>query len=405
MADYFKQYPSAEGFFGKHGGIFLPPELEEEMHNITRAYFSISKSHKFISELRQIRKHFQGRPTPVYYCETLSEQLGGRIYLKREDLNHTGAHKLNHCMGEGLLARYMGKKKLIAETGAGQHGVALATAAAYFGLECEIHMGEVDIAKEHPNVVRMKLLGARVVPVSHGLKTLKEAVDSAFEAYVKDPVNSIYCIGSVVGPHPFPLMVRDFQHIVGIEARAQFLEMTGELPDAVTACVGGGSNAMGIFCGFLKDEDVELVGVEPGGRSAQVGEHAASLTHGAPGVMHGFKSYMLQKQKTGEPDPVYSIASGLDYPSSGPEHSMLKDIGRARYVSVSDAECLDAFYRLPRTEGIIPALESAHALAWALQYAKQNPHRAILVNLSGRGDKDIDFVLQNHGLPETLPTL
>ena len=401
MTSYFKQYPTADGFFGEYGGSFIPPVLQAEMDKITQAYFSISKSHNFITELRQIRKHFQGRPTPVYFCKTLSNQLGGRIYLKREDLNHTGAHKLNHCMGEGLLAKYLGKKRLIAETGAGQHGVALATAAAYFGLECEIHMGEVDIAKEHPNVVRMKLLGANVVPVTHGLKTLKEAVDSAFESYLKDPVNSIYCIGSVVGPHPFPLMVRDFQHIVGIEAREQFLEMTGELPDTVTACVGGGSNAMGIFSGFIDDEDVALVGVEPAGRSlAKVGDHAASISQGTPGVLHGFRSYLLQSQKAGEPDPVYSIASGLDYPGSGPEHCMLKDMGRVTYTTASDEECLDAFYRLSRREGIIPALESSHALAWAFQYARENSTKSVLVNLSGRGDKDIDFVLEHYGIRE-----
>ena len=401
MTSYFKQHPTADGFFGEYGGSFIPPVLQAEMDKITQAYFSISKSHNFITELRQIRKHFQGRPTPVYFCKTLSNQLGGRIYLKREDLNHTGAHKLNHCMGEGLLAKYLGKKRLIAETGAGQHGVALATAAAYFGLECEIHMGEVDIAKEHPNVVRMKLLGANVVPVTHGLKTLKEAVDSAFESYLKDPENSIYCIGSVVGPHPFPLMVRDFQHIVGIEAREQFLEMTGELPDTVTACVGGGSNAMGIFSGFIDDEDVALVGVEPAGRSlAKVGDHAASLSQGTPGVLHGFRSYILQSQKAGEPDPVYSIASGLDYPGSGPEHCMLKDLGRVTYTTASDEECLDAFYRLSRREGIIPALESSHALAWAFQYARENPTKSVLVNLSGRGDKDIDFVLEHYGIRE-----
>lgn len=395
--DYFKQFPDEKGFFGNFGGSFVPDVLQKEMEKINDAYYSISKSHEFISELRNIRKHFQGRPTPVYFCKRMSEIYGGRIYLKREDLNHTGAHKLNHCMGEGLLAKYMGKKKLIAETGAGQHGVALATAAAYFGLECEIHMGEVDIAKEHPNVVRMKLLGAKVVPVTHGLKTLKEAVDSAFDAYLEDPVNSIYCIGSVVGPHPFPMMVRDFQHIVGIEAREQFLEMTGELPDAVTACVGGGSNAMGIFAGFVKDEDVALYGVEPSGRSLKLGDHAASLSYGKPGVIHGFKTYLLQDEK-GNPEPVYSIASGLDYPGSGPEHCMLKDTGRVSYVTASDKECLEAFYKLSRYEGIIPALESAHAVAYAMKFAQENKKKSILVNLSGRGDKDVDFVVDNYGL-------
>ncbi len=395
--DYFKTTPDANGYFGAHGGSFLPPDLQQEMDRITDAYYSISKSHNFISELRQIRRHFQGRPTPVYYCKNLSERCGGRIYLKREDLNHSGAHKLNHCMGEGLLARYMGKKKLIAETGAGQHGVALATAAAYFGLECEIHMGQVDIEKQKPNVIRMQLLGAKVVPVHEGLKTLKEAVDSAFKAWMQDPVNSLYCIGSVVGPHPFPMLVREFQRVVGIEAREQFLEMTGELPDAVTAAVGGGSNAIGLFSGFVQDEDVELIGVEPGGRGNDTGDHAASLTFGQPGLLHGFKSYLLQNDQ-GEPAPVYSIASGLDYPGTGPEHCLLKDIGRAKYTVINDEECLDAFYTLSKVEGIIPALESAHAVAYAMKYAHANPRNAILANLSGRGDKDIDYVVEHYGL-------
>jgi tryptophan synthase beta chain len=396
MKDYFKTMPDERGFFGQYGGSFIPPELQSEMDRITDAYYSISKSHQFISELRNIRKHFQGRPTPVYFAKTLSDLYGGRIYLKREDLNHTGAHKLNHCMGEALLAKYMGKKKLIAETGAGQHGVALATAAAYFGLECEIHMGEVDIKKEHPNVVRMKILGAKVVPVSHGLKTLKEAVDSAFLAYLQDPVNSIYCIGSVVGPHPFPMMVRDFQRVVGIEAKEQFHEMTGELPDNVVACVGGGSNAMGIFSAFLEEENCTMYGVEPMGRGGKTGDHAATITYGAPGVIHGFKCYLLQDEK-GEPAPVYSIASGLDYPGVGPEHSMLHDLGKVKYVSATDEEAVEAFYTLSRKEGIIPALESAHAVAYAVKLAKANPRRSILVNLSGRGDKDIDFVVERYG--------
>ena len=397
--EYLKQYPNKEGYFGEFGGSFVPEVLQKEMDKITKAYYTISKSHDFINELRSIRKHFQGRPTPVYYCRRLSEKCGGRIYLKREDLNHTGAHKLNHCMGEALLAKYMGKKKVIAETGAGQHGVALATAAAYFGLECEIHMGEVDIAKEHPNVVRMQLLGAKVVPVTHGLKTLKEAVDSAFEAYLKDPENSIYCIGSVVGPHPFPMLVRDFQHVIGVESREQFLEMTGELPDEVCACVGGGSNAMGMFSGFLDDDGVRLTGVEPSGRSLKMGDHAASLSYGTPGVLHGFKTYLLQNEK-GEPAPVYSISSGLDYPGSGPEHCMLKDMGRIQYTVASDQECLEAFYTLCRLEGIIPALESAHAVAYAMKAAQERPEKSILVCLSGRGDKDIDFIVDNYGTGE-----
>lgn len=397
--NYFKKFPNKEGFFSEYGGAFIPPVLEAEMKKINDAYYAISKSHNFISELRSIRKHYQGRPTPVYYCNRLSEKYGARIYLKREDLNHTGAHKLNHCMGEALLAKFMGKKKLIAETGAGQHGVALATAAAYFGLECEIHMGEVDIVKEHPNVVRMQILGATVVPVSNGLRTLKEAVDSAFLAYMEDPVNTIYCIGSVVGPHPFPMMVRDFQRVVGIEAREQFIEMTGELPDSVVACVGGGSNALGIFTAFFDDEECELYGVEPGGHSLNLGEHAATMTKGTPGIIHGFKCYLLQDEK-GEPSPVYSVASGLDYPGVGPEHCMLKDLKKVNYDTISDKECIDAFYELSRLEGIIPALESAHAVAYALKLAQKEPQKSILINLSGRGDKDIDFVLEKYGLPE-----
>ena len=397
--NYFKKYPNKEGFFYEYGGAFIPPVLEAEMKKINDAYFAISKSHNFISELRSIRKHYQGRPTPVYYCNRLSEKYGARIYLKREDLNHTGAHKLNHCMGEALLAKYLGKKKLIAETGAGQHGVALATAAAYFGLECEIHMGEVDIAKEHPNVVRMQILGAKVVPVTHGLKTLKEAVDSAFMAYLEDPETTIYCIGSVVGPHPFPMMVRDFQRVVGIEAREQYLEMTGELPDKVVACVGGGSNAMGMFSAFIGDEEVALYGIEPGGRSLNLGDHAATMSFGTPGIIHGFKCYTLQDEK-GEPSPVYSVASGLDYPGVGPEHCMLKDMKRVNYDVINDKECIDAFYELSRLEGIIPALESSHAVAYALKLAQKEPQKSILVNLSGRGDKDIDFVLEKYGLPE-----
>ncbi|MDQ1484162.1 MAG: tryptophan synthase beta chain, partial [Actinomycetota bacterium] len=303
--------PDENGFFGAYGGQFLPPQLEGPFAEITKAYHEIENDAAFISELRYIRKHFQGRPTPVYHARTLSLQNGGaQIYLKREDLNHTGAHKLNHCMGEALLARYMGKKKVIAETGAGQHGVALATAAAHFGLECEIHMGKVDIEKQAPNVSRMELLGAKVVPVTHGLATLKEAVDSAFEAYLADYESSIYCIGSVVGPHPFPLMVRDFQRVVGIEAREQFQEMTGNLPDVVEACIGGGSNAIGIFSAFL-DDPVELIGVEPLGRGTAVGDHAATMTYGREGIIHGFRCYLLQ-DADGEPSPVYSCASGLD---------------------------------------------------------------------------------------------
>jgi tryptophan synthase beta chain len=395
---YLDTMPDANGYFGQFGGSFIPPQLEQPFQEIKDAYMRLSKSHHYISELRNIRKHYQGRPTPLYHAKNLSDFIGGgQIYLKREDLNHTGAHKLNHCMAEGLLAKYLGKKKLIAETGAGQHGVALATAAAYFGLECEIHMGEVDIKKEYPNVVRMQILGAKVVPATHGLKTLKEAVDSAFEAYVKDPVTQMFAIGSVVGPHPFPLMVRDFQSIIGIEAKEQFHDMTGNLPDVVAACVGGGSNAMGIFSGFI-DDAVDLYGVEPMGKSDKIGDHSASLTYGKEGVMHGFNSIMLTDDN-GEPAPVHSIASGIDYPSIGPEHAYLSSIGRTQIGHCNDEEAVDAFYKLSQKEGIIPALESAHAVAFAMKYAKENPHKSILVNLSGRGDKDIDFVVENYPIP------
>lgn len=394
--NYVKQYPTPDGRFGEYGGAYLPPELVPAFREIDDAYETICHSAQFISELRRIRKEFQGRPTPVYHCERLSKHLGKcQIYLKREDLNHTGAHKLNHCMGEGLLAKYMGKKKLIAETGAGQHGVALATAAAYFGLECDVYMGEVDIKKQAPNVTRMKMLGARVIPVSHGLQTLKEAVDAAFEGYMKEYETAIYCIGSVVGPHPFPKMVRDFQSVVGIEAREQFKEMTGLLPDVVTAAVGGGSNAAGMFIPFLADP-VDIVGVEPMGRGKGVGDNAASMAFGSKGVLHGFESMLLQDEN-GEPLPVYSIASGLDYPAVGPEHAFLHDCGRVRYEYVDDEEAMEAFFKLCRLEGIIPAVESSHALAYAIRFARSNDTGSILVNLSGRGDKDIDFVFEKYG--------
>lgn len=394
---YFKNYPDRNGYFGKYGGAYVSDDLKKAMEEITQAYYTICKSSKFISELRRIRKEFQGRPTPISYLERLSNSIGDvQIYVKREDLNHTGAHKLNHCMGEALLAKYMGKKKVIAETGAGQHGVALATAAAYFGLECDIYMGAVDIKKQAPNVARMKILGANVIEVTHGLATLKEAVDAAFDAYIKDYKNCIYCIGSVVGPHPFPMMVREFQSVIGIEAREQYIDMTGELPDAVVACVGGGSNSMGMFSGFLNDP-VDIYGVEPLGKGPTLGDHAASISYGTEGVMHGFNSIML-KDENGDPAPVYSVASGLDYPSSGPEHAFLHDLGRVKYDAVTDEETIDAFFKLSRLEGIIPAIESSHAVAYAMKLAKKMGRGSILVCLSGRGDKDMDYIIEKYGI-------
>lgn len=393
------QMPDENGYFGEYGGQIIPPELIQIMNDINDAYDEVRQTSAFQDELSDLNRHYVGRPSPVYYAKRLSEKIGGaRIFMKREDLNHTGAHKINHCLGEALLAKHMGKTKVLAETGAGQHGVALATACALVGVECEIHMGEIDIEKEHPNVTKMKILGCTLVPVTRGTRTLKDAVDSAFEEYLKDPVNYFYAIGSVVGPHPFPRMVRDFQSIVGKEARAQFLEEQGKLPDIVMACVGGGSNAIGLFTEFLPDESVEMIGVEPAGKGLDTQENAATLTLGSKGALHGFKCYNLQDEN-GEPLPVYSIASGLDYPGVGPQHCYLKDIGRVRYESVDDKACLDAFMTLSRTEGIIPALESAHAVAYAMDIAKEmSPDQTILINLSGRGDKDADFVAERLSL-------
>ncbi|MGE5331704.1 MAG: tryptophan synthase subunit beta [Nitrospirota bacterium] len=399
MAQQFLEMPDSQGYFGEYGGQILPPELKAVMDDINTAYEEVRQTAAFQDELAELYAHYVGRPSPIFYARRLSERQGGaHIHLKREDLNHTGAHKINHCLGEALLAKHMGKTKVLAETGAGQHGVALASACALVGIECEIHMGEIDIAKEHPNVTKMKILGCKLVPVTRGTRTLKDAVDSAFEEYLKDPVHFFYAIGSVVGPHPFPKMVRDFQSIVGREARAQFLAEHQRLPNVVTACVGGGSNAMGIFTEFLPDADVQLVGVEPAGRGLDTPDHAATMTLGTKGAIHGFICYNLQDDK-GEPLPVYSIASGLDYPGVGPQHCYLKDVGRVRYETVTDDECLDAFMTLSRTEGIIPALESAHAVAYAMKVAKtMSPDQNILVNLSGRGDKDADFVAQHLGL-------
>lgn len=390
-------YPDNEGYFGSYGGQIIPPELKPIFNEIADFYLAIKDTPEFRREMDYYCRHYIGRPSPIYLAQKLSEKLGGaRIYLKREDLNHTGAHKINHCIGEALIAKKMGKKKIIAETGAGQHGVALATAAAVVGLPCDIYMGEVDIAKQAPNVTRMKILGARVVPVSAGAATLKEAVDAALLAFIESPKEIFYGIGSVVGPHPFPMIVRDFQRIVGEEARQQMMELTGRLPDALVGCVGGGSNAIGLFSAFLEDESVKIYGVEPSGVGFDYGKHAATLTLGKPGDLHGMHTYLLQSGN-GEPDAVYSIASGLDYPGVGPQHSFLKDTKRVSYETVNDEECLNAFIELSRLEGIIPALESSHALAYAMRAAPSLPQdQNILVNLSGRGDKDIDYVISHY---------
>lgn len=396
----FAPMPDADGFFGNYGGQLVPPHLKQAMDDISQAYDKIVQRQDFQDELQHLFQDYVGRPSPIFHARRLSEQLGGaQIHLKREDLNHTGAHKINHCLGEALLARFMGKTKVIAETGAGQHGVALATACALVGIPCEIHMGQVDIEKEHPNVTKMRILGCKLVAVTRGQATLKDAVDSAFEEYLKDPTNFLYAIGSVVGPHPFPKMVRDFQSIVGREAREQFQARHGKLPDYVAACVGGGSNAMGIFTAFLDDAEVQLVGVEPAGEGVdKPGKHAATLSVGKPGEIHGMKCYVLENAD-GSPAAVHSIASGLDYPGVGPQHSYLKDIGRVDYQAVDDKECLNAFMTLSRVEGIIPALESSHAVAWAMRMAPTLGKGAnILVNLSGRGDKDADYVAQKLGL-------
>ncbi|MCR5347991.1 MAG: tryptophan synthase subunit beta [Bacilli bacterium] len=393
--NYRKQYPSSDGYFGRYGGVFLPKELEKAVDEVYQGYLTIAKSARFISELRDIRTNYQGRPTPIYHCQNLSNYLGKvQIYLKREDLNHGGAHKLNNAMGQALLAKYLGKKKLIAETGAGSHGSAVAMAASYFGLECDIYMGEVDMEKQAPNVARIKVLGANVIPVHEGTKTLKEAVDAAFAAWAKDYRKSFYVIGSAVGPHPYPLMVRDFQEIIGREAKQQFLEMTGELPDIVTACVGGGSNAIGMFEAFL-EEPVDIVGVEAMGSGEELGKNAATMTLGKETVLHGFNSLALTKEN-GEVADAYSIASGLDYPGVGPEHAFLKEVGRVKYEAVNDDEAAEAFFLLSRLEGIIPAIESSHALAYAIRCARSMKTGSILVNLSGRGDKDMDYMLERY---------
>lgn len=390
--------PDHLGNFGQHGGKIAHPALAKALEEIEQGFRQIIDDPEFLAEMKRLQATYVGRPSPIYHARTLSKN-GAQIFLKREDLNHTGAHKINHCIGEVLLAKKLGKKKVIAETGAGQHGVALATAAALLGLECEIHMGVVDIAKEHPNVSRMKILGATLVPVSDGAGTLKEAVDSAFASYMQQIDDSMFAIGSVVGPAPYPEMVAYFQSIVGHEAREQFTNQYGGLPDEVIACVGGGSNALGLFNAFIDDKEVALVGVEPAGEGLEIaGRHAATMTKGKFGNIQGFNCYFLQEED-GTPSAVHSIASGLDYPGVGPQHCYLKDIGRGRYETATDQECLDAFLALSRQEGIISALESSHAVAYALRRAKElGSDKRLLVNLSGRGDKDIDFVLSKINL-------
>ena len=386
--------PDQLGYFGKFGGNYLPDELKKEFTKIADEFEKAINDKNFTDELDYLLKHYAGRPSPVSFAKNLSEKYGAQIYLKREDLNHTGAHKINHSLGEALLAKRMGKTKLIAETGAGQHGVATATAAALMGLECDIYMGAVDIIKEKPNVDRMRILGANIISVESGTKTLKEAVDEAFVAYSKEYDTAMYAIGSAVGPHPFPMIIEYFQSVIGREARAQFLEMTGTLPNHVVACVGGGSNAIGMFSGFLDDKEVKLYGAEPLGKGVKLGENAASITYGKEGIIHAFKCLVLQDED-GNVANAYSVASGLDYPGVGPKHCYLNEIGRVHYDVITDREAIDAFYELSKAEGIIPALESSHAVAYALKLAKKYPNEKILVNLSGRGDKDIEFVLKN----------
>lgn len=382
--------PNTDGFFGEHGGRYLPEEVLTVVDELAAAYDEIKDSPEFLADFKRLLKHFSGRPTPLYFCENLTKQLGGaRVYLKREDLNHLGAHKVTNTIGQILLAKHMGKKKIIAETGAGQHGVASAATAALMGMECTVYMGAEDIERQKLNVFRMKMMGAKVVPAMSGQRTLKEAVDEAIAAWVADAGESFYLLGSAVGPHPYPAMVRDFQSVIGNEARKQILELEGRLPDYLLACVGGGSNAIGMFHPFIEDEGVRMIGVEPAGRGLTPGNHAATLSLGKPGVLHGFKSYLLQDEN-GEAASVYSISAGLDYPGVGPEHSFLKDIGRAEYRSATDEEAVNAFFTLSRTEGIIPALESSHALAEALKLAPTlSEDKIVIVNLSGRGDKDV----------------
>jgi tryptophan synthase beta chain len=391
--------PDAEGHFGPYGGRFVAETLMEPLEDLRLAYERFRQDTQFKAELDADLAHYVGRPSPLYQAERWSRKIGGaQIFLKREDLNHTGAHKVNNTVGQALLAKRMGKTRIIAETGAGQHGVATATVAARLGFECVVYMGSDDIKRQAPNVFRMRLLGAEVVPVISGSRTLKDALNEAMRDWVTNVDNTFYIIGTVAGPHPYPAMVRDFQAVIGREARAQCLEQTGHLPNALVACVGGGSNAMGLFYPFLHDAEVELYGVEAAGQGLATGRHAASLCAGKTGVLHGNRTYLMQ-DADGQIMDTHSISAGLDYPGVGPEHAWLKDIGRAHYVGITDDEALTGFHDLTRSEGIIPALESSHALAFATKLAAQmSPKQCIIVNLSGRGDKDIDTVARHQGI-------
>jgi tryptophan synthase beta chain len=393
-----RQVPDAAGRFGSFGGRYVPETLTRALDELQAVYDEAVADQEFQQALAQLLADYVGRPSPLYFAARLSEQCGGaRIYLKREDLNHTGAHKINNTLGQALLARRMGKRRVIAETGAGQHGVATATACARFGLDCVIYMGEEDIRRQRPNVFSMRLLGAEVRPVRSGSRTLRDAVNEAFRDWMASVGSTHYCLGSVMGPHPFPRIVRDFQSVIGRETRRQCLEQLGRLPQLIVACVGGGSNSAGMFYPFIEDREVELLGVEAGGRSDRPGDHAATLGFGRPGVLHGMYSYVLQDDD-GQTSDVHSISAGLDYPGVGPEHAYWKETGRAAYTRASDAEALEAFHTLARTEGILPALESAHAVAKAVQLARErNPSEAIVVCLSGRGDKDAHEVARLEG--------
>ena len=397
--DLYAQVPDEHGRFGIYGGKFVAETLMSALAELESLYNDLKDDPVFLREFDLDLAHYVGRPSPLYEAERWSDMIGGgRIYLKREDLNHTGAHKVNNTIGQALLAKYMGKKRVIAETGAGQHGVASATVAARLGLECHVFMGEEDVRRQALNVYRMKLLGAEVIPVTSGSKTLKDAMNEALRDWVTNVDNTFYIIGTVAGPHPYPMLVRDFQSVIGREARAQSLAMTGKLPDALVACVGGGSNAIGLFHPFLSDNEVAMYGVEAGGKGVETGEHAAPLSSGIPGILHGNRTYLMQDEN-GQIMHTHSVSAGLDYPGVGPEHAWLKDIGRVNYVDATDTEALAAFHRVTRVEGIMPALETAHALAYAEKLAAEmTPDQHIIVNLSGRGDKDILTVAEIDGI-------